>query len=181
MTELPEPTYDPETLHEWYPDLVVARASAEQLRKDVRDAPNAIAELVWRGDLVDLLRGMGALDEALDEANAAVARAEMVGTRPQQHTARVRLAQVHQWRGEFADSNLLFIELTAMATRFGPVIEAYTDQHAGENGYDQGHWDDAQGHFARALALRDELVLPVAQREASRIALAAAERRLEES
>jgi tetratricopeptide (TPR) repeat protein len=172
--------FDPETLHETYDDPDAVHARIDQLRTQVRIAPDDIAELLARGELVGLLRGSGQLDDALVEATRAVDRAEIVGTPAQQHTARVRLAHVHQWRGEFAESNLLFTELLAAAEQFGPVIEAYTHQHAGKNDYDQGHWADAREHFARALAIRDELELPDDQREASRLALRAAERHLEE-
>jgi tetratricopeptide (TPR) repeat protein len=180
MTENPEFTFDPETLHEIYADPDAVRTRAEQLRHDIRTAPDEIAELVARGELVVLLRGIGELDEALNEANAAVDRAEVAGNAAQQHTARVRLAHVHQWRGDFAESNLLFTELLAAAEQFGPVIEAFTHQHAGKNDYDQGHWADARDHFAAALRIREELELPDDQREASRLALDAAERHLEE-
>jgi tetratricopeptide (TPR) repeat protein len=188
MTEFPDdgpsyapPIFDPESLHEVYPDLAAVQARIAQLRADIRDAPDEIAELMARGELVTLLRGTGQLDEALNEANAAVDRAEIAGRPAQQHTARIRLAHVHQWRGEFGESNLLFTELLAVSTQFGPVIEAFTHQHAGKNDYDQGHWADAREHFARALAIRDELELPDDERESSRLALAAARRQLEES
>ena len=88
--------------------------------------------------------------------------------------ARLRLAHVQQWRGDFVESNLIFTELLAVAAQFGPVIEAFTHQHAGMNDYDQGHWDDARAHFERALAIRDELELDEA--EVSRVALDAAVR-----
>jgi hypothetical protein len=168
---------DPDTLHEVYADPDAARARVGELRREVRTAPDDIAELIARGELVVLLRGLGELDDALAEASAAVDRAELIGTPPQQHTARVRLAHVHQWRGEFAQSNLLFTELLAVATEFGPVIEAFTHQHAGKNDYDQGHWADARAHFAVALRIRDALELPDEERTASRIALAAVQRR----
>jgi tetratricopeptide (TPR) repeat protein len=179
MTELPEYRLDPETLREVYADPAAARTRLDQLRVEIRDAPDEIAELIARGDLVLLLRGLGELDDALNEGNAAVDRAEIAGTPAQQHTARVRLAHVHQWRGDFAESNLLFTELLGAARQFGPVIEAFTYQHAGKNDYDQGHWADARDHFADALRIREELDL--AERESSRVALAAAQRRLDES
>lgn len=172
-----EPPLDPETLREVYADPEATRARVAQLRDEVRRAPDDIAELMARGELVTLLRGLGELDDALAEAQAAVDRAEIAGNRAQQHTARIRLAHVHQWRGEFAEANLLFTELLAAATQFGPVIEAYTHQHAGKNDYDQGHWADAREHFARALALREELQLPDEEIESSRLGLAAATRR----
>jgi tetratricopeptide (TPR) repeat protein len=176
---LPEHRLDPETLREVYSDPAAAAARLVQLRAEIRAAPDAIAELVARADLVVLLRGTGRLDEALDEANAAVDRAEIAGTTVQQHTARVRLAHVHQWRGDFADANLLFTELLAAAAQFGPVVEAFTHQHAGKNDFDQGHWADARDHFARAAKIRDELELPVNERAASQVALAAAQRQLD--
>jgi tetratricopeptide (TPR) repeat protein len=179
MTEPPPHQLDPETLRETYSDVAAVRARIDELRSEIRTAPDEIAELVARGDLVVLLRGIGELDDALNEANAAVDRAEIAGTPAQQHTARVRLAHVHQWRGDFAESNLLFTELLAAAKQFGPVIEAFTHQHAGKNDYAQGHWADARDHFARALQIREELELPDDQRSASRIALVAAQRHLD--
>jgi hypothetical protein len=181
MTENLGYTMDPETLREAYADPTAMQARIEQLRAEVRGAHDDVGELLTRGDLVVLLRGVGRLDDAFDEARAAVERAEIVGTPAQQHTARVRLAHVHQWRGEFGDSNMLFTELLAAAEQFGPVIDAFTHQHAGKNDYEQGHWADARDHFAHALRIRDALELPDDQRETSRIALAAAERHVGES
>jgi tetratricopeptide (TPR) repeat protein len=169
-------SYDPETLRESFADPAAARARAEQLRTEVRDAPDVIAELAARGELVELLRGLGELADALAEARRAVDRADIDGNAAQQHIARVRLAAVQQRQGNFADSTLISTELLAVADQFGPVIEAFTHQQAGENDFDQGHWADARDHFVRALALRDQLELPEA--ETSRLALRAAERRL---
>ena len=180
MTSDPEYTLDPQTLHEVYLDAAAVDRRIAELRPEIARAPDDIAELMSRGELVGLLRGSGRLDEALEQAELAMRRAELVGTQAQQHTARLRLAHVHQWRGEFADSNVLFTELLAAADQFGPVIAAFTHQHAGKNDYDQGHWADAREHFATALRIREELELPPDQIESSRVAVAAAERRLEE-
>jgi uncharacterized protein YhaN len=173
MTE-PGYRFDPETLHEQFDDPDEARARAQQLRAEIRDAADPIDELRARGELVALLRGLGDLDDALTEAQRAVDRADLAGNGAQQHTARLRLAHVQQWRGDFAESNMIFTELLAVADRFGPIVEAYTHQHAGNNDYDQQHWTDARDHFARALAIREEYELPEA--ESSRLALAAAVR-----
>lgn len=178
MSDALEPAFDPETLRESYPDPNAVRARVQQLRAEVRDALDAVDELRARGELVDYLRGLGDLDEALAEAQRAVDRADIAGNGAQQHMARLRLAQVQQWRGDFAQSNMIVTELLAVATQFGPVIEAFTHQHAGSNDYDQGHCSDARDHFERALAIRTELEVPEA--EPSRIALAAAVRHLEQ-
>lgn len=174
----PEPTWDPETLHEVYPDEAAVRGRVQQLRAEVRDALDEIDELRARGELVEYLRGIGELDDALAEGRRAVDRADVVGNPAQQHTARVRLAEVHQRRGEFGESTLMVTELVAAGQQFGPVIEAFTLDAAGRNDYEQGHWSDAAANFGRALAIRDALELPEAQ--FSRIALAAAVRHVEE-
>ena len=171
-------TFDPETLREVYTDLAAVRARVQQLRAEVRDAVDPIDELRARGELVGYLRGLGELDDALEEARRAVDRADIAGNGAQQHMARLRLAHVQQWRGNFAESNMIFTELLAVAGQFGPVIEAFTHQHAGKNDYDQAHWADARAHFERALAIRDEL--EVEEAESSRLALAAAVRHCEE-
>lgn len=178
MSEPLAPQLDPETLAESYPDPAAARAQAELLRTEIRSAPDEIGELVARGDLVDLLRGLDELEDAVREAHAAADRAEIAGNAAMQHTARLRLARVHERRGEFADSNVIVTELLPAAEQFGPVIEAYTHHHAGLIDYAQGHWDDARDHFARALAIRDELELADDERAASRLALEAAQRQL---
>jgi tetratricopeptide (TPR) repeat protein len=172
-------SFDAETLREVYADPDAVRGRIQQLRAEVRDALDPIDELRARAEVVGYLRGIGELDDALDEARRAVDRADMVGNAAQQHTARMRLAHVQQWRGNFAESNMIFTELLGVAGQFGPVIEAYTYQHAGKNDYDQGHWSDARSHFERALALRSDL--GVEEADSSRLALAAAVRHMEQA
>lgn len=169
---------DPDTLHEVFDDPEAVRARVPQLRAEIRDALDPIDELRARGETVDFLRGLGELDEALDEARRAVDRADIDGNGAQQHMARLRLAHVQQWRGDFAESNLIFTELLAVADRFGPVIEAFTLHHAGLNDYDQGHWPDAAARLEHALAIRAELELDEAAQ--TQVALDAAARRAHE-
>jgi hypothetical protein len=181
MTDPLKPEYDAETLREVYADPDAVRARIAEVRHEIRIAPDEIAELLARGELVALLRGLGDLDDALDEGRRAADRADMAGTPPQQHLARMRLAQVHHWRGEFAESNMLFTELLNGVAQFGPVIEAFTRQHAGKNAYDQGLYSEAEIQFVFALTLRESFELPDDQIESSRIALAAARRHLQEN
>jgi kanamycin kinase len=173
-----EPSYDPDTLREVYPDPDAVRERITALRGQVRTAPDEVGELLARGELVALLRGSGELDAALDEGRRAADRAEVSGTPPQQHLARLRLAQVYQWRGDLGEANLLFTELMAASGQFGPVVEAFTLQHAGKNEFDQAHYGDARDHFVRALDIRERFALPDDQIASSRTALAAAQRKL---
>jgi tetratricopeptide (TPR) repeat protein len=180
MTGELEVSYDPHTLREVYADPAAVHANIEELREEVRTAPDVIDELRARGDLVELLRGVGELDEALAEGQRAVDRADIAGTAPQQHLARVRLAHVHQWRGEFVESNIAFTELLNAADQFGPIIEAYTHEHAGKNSFDQQHYADAHRHFTRALAIRRDFELPDEEIAPLQLAVDVANNRLEE-
>lgn len=180
MSEPIEPTYDPDTLREVYADPEAVRQRLAALREQIRIAPDVTAELLARGETVLLLLGLGDLDAALEEGRRAADRAEIAGTPPQQHLARMRLAHVHARRGEFAESNLLFTELLNASGQFGPVVGAFTLQDAGKNEFDQGHFADAREHFAKALSIREEFGLPDEQIESSRMAVAAADARLRE-
>ncbi len=172
---------DPQTLRERYTDLAAVARRIDALRADVGRAPDPVAELLARGELVELLAAAGRPAEALAEAEAAADRADRVGNPAQQHMARLRLAHVHTLRGEYAQSTLLYTELLAAGERFGPVIEAATCHYAALDAFGQHHLSDARDHFARALALREEYDLPDDEREASRLGLDAALRRLRDS
>ena len=178
--DLPEPlqpSYDPDTLREVWADERAVREQIALLRLRIAGAPDDIAELMDRGELVGLLRSVGDLDDALAQARLALERAELVGTPAQQHTARLRLAHVLQWQGEFGTSDALFAQLSADAPAFGPIIVAFTHQHAGKNDYDQGRFAAAADHFAAALSIRTEFELPADQVASSTQALDAARRR----
>ena len=172
-----EPSFDPQTLREVYPDEAALSARIAELRTELTDPPDEVSELMARGELVSLLRGADRLDEAREEATAALDRARAVGTPAQQHLAELRLAHVVQWQGDYGTSNLMFGHLLARATDHGAVVAAFTYQHAGKNFYDQGDRLRAEELFAQALAIREELELPDDQIEASRLALAAARAR----
>jgi tetratricopeptide (TPR) repeat protein len=175
-----EPSYDPQTLREVYRDDAAVDARIVELRAELADPPDEVAELMARGELVSLLRGADRLDEAREEATAALDRAREVGTPAQQHLAELGLADVVQWQGDFGTSNVMFGHLLARATDHGPVVAAFTYQHAGRNFYDQGDYGRAEELFAQALAIREDLELPEDQVESSRLALAAARARLGE-
>lgn len=176
MTDL-QPTYDPSTLREAYPDPDAVRERIRELRREIAVAPDDTAELMARGELVGLLRGIGELDQALSQARIAVDRSILVGAPAQQHTAKLRLAQVLQWRGEFVEADMLFIELVQAGGQFGPVIDAFTRQQAGKNDYEQGRYADAEWQFIQALVLRETFELPEDQIASSKQALAAARQR----
>ena len=180
MSEL-QPEYDPETLREVFPDPAAVAARIVARRREIGAAPDDTAELMARGELVGLLRAGGQLEDALAQAKVAVDRAELAGSPAQQHTARLRLAQVYQWRGEFVEADLLFIELKAASGKFGPVIDAFTKEGAGRNDYDQGRYADAESCFIHALVLRQTFELPDDQIASAESALAAARRHKKEA
>ncbi|HEX3813010.1 MAG TPA: hypothetical protein VHX59_09230 [Mycobacteriales bacterium] len=171
-------TYDPETLREVYADPDAVQRRIVELKKAIGTAPDTTLEYMHRAELVDLVRCSGDPDEALVQANLAVDRAEFVGKPAQQHMARLRLAHVHQWRGEFVEADLLFIELLGSGPGFGPAICAITHHHAGKNDYDQGRYADAVSQFEQALYLRRRHELPDDELTTTKQALKAAQARL---
>jgi hypothetical protein len=180
MTDL-QPTYDPATLREVYPDPDAVRARIRELRREIADAPDDTAELMARGELVGLLRGIGELDEALTQARVGIDRSILVGAPAQQHTAKLRLAHVLQCRGEYVEADMLFIELVQAGGQYGPVIDAFTHHDAGRNDFEQGRYADAEWQFIQALVLREMFELPDEQIASSRQALEAARQRKKEA
>jgi hypothetical protein len=169
--------YDPDTLHEIW-DEVEATEIVADLRREIATASDDIGELLSRAELVTMLRGVRDLDEALDEAERALSRAEVVGTSAHQHLARLRLAHVRQWRAEFEMSDSLFAGALLTVAKFGPVIEAFTVYHAGLNDYDQARYVAARQRFATALEIHQRLEFAPDEIAVSRLALTAATNRL---
>jgi tetratricopeptide (TPR) repeat protein len=137
-------------------------------------------ELRVRARLGGELRIAGRYDEALGVLRGAVALAESVGDPVRVHAARIRLAQVHQWRGEFAAADALFAELLD-AVEGDPTLAAmrpFTLQHAGKCQFDQGRYADAVRLFDAALRLRLEQGAAEEDVASSRQALIEAQRRM---
>lgn len=173
--------YDPETLREIVrvPDeLRAARAelTAELDRVDEKSDPAAVARLA--GQRATVSRALGDLDLALADAGRALAAAERTGDLEVATVARIRLAHVHQWREEFADSNRLFVRCLLDATRLPATLRSFVHQHAGKNLYDQGRFAEAAKQFAEALRLRERSGDPELV-ESSRLCLRAARQHME--
>jgi tetratricopeptide (TPR) repeat protein len=170
---------DPDTLRE------VARAPAEltALRAELtgeldgvdEDAePARVAELAGRRAV--LSRALGDLDLALADGHRALAAAQRADDPGLVAVARARLAHVHQWRGEYGDSDALYEQCLAEAAALPAGLRAALHQHAGQSCYDQQRYAEAAEHFAEAVRLRqdgDPALLDAAERS-----LAAARRQL---
>lgn len=172
--------YDPETLREIVrvPDeLRAARAelTAELDQIDERSDPAAVARLA--GQRATVSRALGDLDLALADAERALAAAERTGDVTVITVARIRLAHVHQWREEFADSNGLFVRCLLDAPMLPGMLRSFVHQHAGKNLYDQGRFAEAAQQFAEALRLREDCGDPELV-ESSRLCLQAARQHL---
>lgn len=151
-------SYDPETLREVMAETGTFWYRVAEVRRWIARRPSAEDELSARIELVVLLRMLGDLDASLDEARAGVERAAVIGERKDVLVARFRLAQTHQWRGEFIDSTLMFLELLEVAHSMGLAYESAIHEQAGKNYYEQGLWTDALAEFEIALEL--ELKIP---------------------
>jgi tetratricopeptide (TPR) repeat protein len=177
-------SYDPETLREVVSDPDVFWPRIAQLRRWIDRQPPAEEEMSARCELVVLLRMLGDLDSSLDEARTAVERAAVLGGRDDVLEARLRLAHTYQWRGEFIDSTLMFIELLQEANTMSAAYDSAIHEQAGKNYYEQGLWSDAYEQFQ--IAMEIEMTIPERTYRAESVetlemAIAAARRHLAES
>ncbi|MBW6436782.1 WG repeat-containing protein [Actinoplanes hulinensis] len=97
-------------------------------------------------------RVLGELDDALADGREAVRHAEASGELRPVSIAQARLAQVLQWRGEFAEADRLFAQ--ADSPELPARIRAEISELAGRSAFEQGRYLEAVNHFERALDVR---------------------------
>lgn len=103
-------------------------------------------------------RILGDYTTAAEMLRAAIGLSEQLGNHRAQLVNELRLAHVHQWRGEYTLSNALFPALIARCKQ-QPALDDYLDfayQHAGKNAFDQGRYDEALAYFEQAHVLRQQ-------------------------
>lgn len=140
--------YDATTLREKV-DLHAAGARLEELGE--------LRSLAALNEKVSLLRLVGRLDEAWDVANQAARQARFTGDREELLAARIRRAQVMQFRGMLQEAQ---VELTTCADEARAHdwarLEAFALQHRGKVYFDQGELELALADFQSAVQLRQE-------------------------
>lgn len=128
-----------------------------------------------------LLRLVGRLDEAWDVASQAARLARFTGDREQLLGARIRRAQVMQYRGVLDEA---VTELTTCADEARAhdwtALEASAAHQRGAVYFDLGELESALADFAAAAQLRRILVVPSNELEASLIAVAVTESFIDE-
>ncbi|WKZ39163.1 MAG: hypothetical protein QY328_12935 [Anaerolineales bacterium] len=70
----------------------------------------------------------------------------------------LRLAHLYQWEKQFGTSTTMFDEIIKNCET-DVELEAYLDfayQHAGKNAFDQGHYEEAETFFKKALQIRSQ-------------------------
>jgi tetratricopeptide (TPR) repeat protein len=169
--KLPEYRIDPASNR----DYLVDEAAGEAYLEHIVDR----TDLASRGERVSLLRMLGRLEEAEEEAVAAVNLAQQEGSERQQIAALIRLAHVVQWTRDWTRADELFAEaMTRAVVLADPIMLAFAHQHAGRNHVDQGRFADAISSFEAALALRESAGAPEDQLASTRAALQAVQRRI---
>jgi tetratricopeptide (TPR) repeat protein len=97
-------------------------------------------------------RVLGDLGWALADAQEGLRHAEATGELRRIALAQARLAQVQQWRGDFAEADRLFEE--ANSVELPDRLRAEIHVQAGKSCYEQGRFLEACNHFEAALELR---------------------------
>ena len=86
-------------------------------------------------------RILGDLHKALADAKLALAHAEATGELRRIAICQARLANVLQWRGEYAEADRLFAE--ANSSELPDRLRGTMHSHAGRSAYDQGRYMEA--------------------------------------
>jgi len=146
--------FDPDTLRE----IVEDQDGLAEIRDMLTAKVNNHTDNASRARLLSLRavvsRILGDLHKALADAKLALAHAEATGELRRVAICQARLANVLQWRGEYADADRLFAE--ANSKELPRLLRRTMHQHAGKSAYDQGRYIEACNHFEQALELGKE-------------------------
>lgn len=142
---------DPVTLREIVPDALALQPILDAIESGL--AASADTDRSERSRLYGqrcvLLRLLGDLDAALVAGRLSLRYsgddAELVTL------AGIRLANVHQWRGEYSVADGIYDQALEGAS---DGYRSFAHQHAGKSRYEQGHADAAVRHFENAVRLR---------------------------
>jgi len=141
-----------ETLRELVDDPDELREIRDGLTRKLdvaKDNPTRARLLSLRAVVARIL---GDLGKAMADGKLGLVHAEATGEFRRIAIAQARLANVMQWRGDFAEADRLF-EL-ANSSELPDRLRATMHQHAGKSAYDQGRYIEACNHFEKALELR---------------------------
>ncbi|AGW40604.1 hypothetical protein O159_03950 [Leifsonia xyli subsp. cynodontis DSM 46306] len=160
--------YDPYTLRE----RVDLRAAGERL-----DELGSLRSLSALNEKTVLLRLLDRLDEALEAGNEAVRQARFTGDREQLLAARVRRAQVHQYRGKGDEA---IAELTGCVEeargRAWTALEAFAIQTRGKAFFALEEYESALADLKAAVFLREKLGASPSEIEGALTAVAVVQR-----
>lgn len=164
--------YDATTLREKV-DLRAAGVRLEELGE--------LRSLAALNEKVSLLRLVGRLDEAWDVANQAARQARFTGDREELLAARIRRAQVMQFRGMLQEA---LIELTTCVDEARAHdwtrLEAFAVHHRGKVYFDQAELTMALADFSTAVQLRKAMGDSPDELESSLIAVTITESFIDE-
>ncbi|HEU4849744.1 MAG TPA: hypothetical protein VFS93_04965 [Terrimesophilobacter sp.] len=164
--------YDAATLREKV-DLIEAGQRLALLEE--QDEPATLTERIG------LLRLVGRLDEALVLAEESLEAARENGDEERVLLARIRRAQVRQFRGELDIALHELADCAATAHDHGwESTEAFALQHHGKTLFEKQDFAAALTDFRQAITLRESIDAPAELVESCRFAADAAEARLAE-
>jgi len=146
--------YDPETLHELVDDEDLLREIHDMLTAKVNDNSDNASRARLLSLRAVVSRILGDLHKALADAKLALAHADATGELRRIAICQARLANVLQWRGDYAEADRLLAQ--ANSTELPDRLRGTMHSHAGRSAYDQGRYIEACKHFEAALELGKE-------------------------
>lgn len=145
-------TFDPQTLREQVdePDRLWDLIDRLTDRLEFAERDNVRAGLLSLRAVVS--RVLGELDDALADGREALRHAEASGELRPVSIAQARLAQVLQYRGDFAEADRLYAR--ADSVELPSRVRAEILELAGRSAFEQGRFLEAVNHFEHALDVR---------------------------
>ena len=107
------------------------------------------------GSLARILRDFKTAHQNLEQA---LRLAQIANEKKSVTANELRLAHLYQWERQFGTSTAMFDKIIKNCET-DVELEAYLDfayQHAGKNAFDQGHYEQAETFFKKALRIRSQ-------------------------
>jgi tetratricopeptide (TPR) repeat protein len=132
------------------------REAQKQLKQAMQDSDDVVI-IRLLGYLGDACRVAGRLTEAVEYLDEAVRRAQQCGISRAEYPNRIRLAEVHKYRGEWAVAEGM-LQQVAKTLQDDPQSDLYhfALQHWGKCLLDQQKWDEAIAILEETLAIRNQ-------------------------
>lgn len=148
-------TFIDESLREQANSVDEMSLAVKQLIEDLTDK-SAAEQISMLGHLVHYLRVLQRLDEAESYAHDSLKLCQAEKMKRPEIAARLRLATIWQWQGDYVNADKMFVEVIDNCTQSKELV-SYLDfahQHYAKSLFEQKQYTKALEHFEAAKRIR---------------------------